>query len=146
MRRVYRRRTYKTPNNYKPNFDGHNSEVTSLKINGRYLPSGKFMVDSGADVSLVNLKLLNELGMKESIDSNETLMGVNGRQIKHSGKIKLNIQLAGAHSHVDFYVTSETDVPLLLGKDAMMNLGVKVLGANGMNLCISSDTPNRRFC
>ena len=148
VRRVYRdRKMMQTPNNSKSNFNGRSSSATFLKLNGRYLTSNKFMVDSGAEVSLLNRKLLNEFGMKENLDSNETLVAVNGRQIKHNGKIRLNVQLAGAYNYVDFYVTNETDVPLLLGKDAMMNLGVKVLGANGMNLSISSDTSNysRKF-
>jgi len=81
-------------------------------------------VDTGAQVSIMSLKLARELGVDYLIDHfcEGTLVGVGSK--KMSGKIHyLDIQLGNFNLPCGFTIIDSDDIKIMLGLNSMLSLG-----------------------
>lgn len=81
-------------------------------------------VDTGAQVSIMSLKLAKELGVDYLIDHfcEGTLVGVGSK--KMSGKIHyLDIQLGNFNLPCGFTIIDSDDIKIMLGLNSMLSLG-----------------------
>ena len=91
------------------------------KINDNELD---IFVDTGAQVSIMSLKLARELGVDYLIDHfcEGTLVGVGSK--KMSGKIHyLDIQLGNFSLPCGFTIIDNDDIKIMLGLNSMLSLG-----------------------
>ena len=82
------------------------------------------MIDSGSDVSLINMGVIRRLGKSGDIsNTNATLSGANGLPVKTLGEINLGFQLEGVYFRNRFLVVETFSHGVLLGKDFLCEKG-----------------------
>ena len=85
------------------------------------------MVDSGAEVSLINVKIYQPLKVKMPLRKiNVNLKSVNGEQLKVHGWINLNFLLKGTNLSHTFYIVSNMNRNIILGQDWLIKHGVRL--------------------
>lgn len=75
------------------------------------------VVDSGAAVSLINIRLVNVMGLHVQPYSVITVKCVTGQLVQPAGVVNLTISLAGCTVPVQLQVTDAFERPLLIGND-----------------------------
>ena len=82
------------------------------------------MIDSGSDVSLINIGVIRRLKKLGDIsNTNANLSGANGLPVKTLGEINLGFQLEGVYFRNKFLVIENFSHDLLLGKDFLCEKG-----------------------
>ena len=85
------------------------------------------LVDTGAEVSLIHLRvyqaLINPPVMKKHFVN---LQSVNGESLDVKGSIELNVELGGAKYIQKFYVVTNINRNVILGRDFLTTYGVRL--------------------
>ena len=101
-----------------------NSNSCNVKIEKRKLLA---LVDSRAEVSLINMKIYQSLRFKPHLKKiSVNLQSVNGEQLKVHGHLKLELILNGVKLEHSFYVVSNMNRNLILGQDWLIKNVVRI--------------------
>ena len=85
------------------------------------------LVDSGAEVSLMKRKVYNSLPGKPVLEKKSIkLQSVSGQSLVVDGRIVLSIKLGKACVDHEFYVTPDMNRNVILGRDFLVQNGVRV--------------------
>ena len=85
------------------------------------------LVDSGAEVSIINFKIYQSLKMKTPLRKIDVyLQSVNGEQLKVHGLINLSFSLKGTNLSHNFYIVSNMNRNIILGQEWLMKNGVRM--------------------
>ena len=83
------------------------------------------VVDTGACASVISIKHINRLRLKDSIEkADRKLLDANGKQIPLLGTISLPVMFGKTIRHWVFWVANNARVPMILGNNILKNANI----------------------
>ena len=98
-------------------------------------------IDSGSEISLIKLKVAQELVKEENLiikESDKRAISLTGHQVHFHGMIKLNLLFNGKTFHHNFYITSDANFngATLIGLDFLHHFNVSMHFGNAKYITV----------
>ena len=113
----------------------------NLKINGIKIGC---LLDTGAKISVIELKLLNRIGIYKIKESDISIKCANESQLQIVGKVNIKVELNNLYKKIDFYVAKKISPAVIGGINLLdlFNIRLKFNPVNEIKESLNSIEPN----